>query len=71
MEGRRMSYKDPIRNCDDCVSMWEKALWGMVNCNPVKREVESSYNRGYRLGYKEAQKLGISLIEKVIEELKQ
>ena len=52
------------------IDLCEKALWGLLHANPVKAEVESSYNHGYRIGWKECQKLGINLIERVIEELK-
>jgi len=52
------------------MTLCEKALWGLLHTNPVKAEVESSYNHGYRIGWKECQKLGIDLIERVITELK-
>ena len=52
------------------IPLVEKALWGLLHANPVKAEVESSYNHGYRIGWKECQKLGIDLIERVITELK-
>ena len=52
------------------MTLCEKALWGLLHANPVKAEVESSYNHGYRIGWKECQKLGIDLIERVITELK-
>ena len=56
---------------DRSVTLCEKALWGLLHANPVKAAVESSYNHGYRIGWKECQKLGIDLIERVITELKQ
>ena len=52
------------------ITLCEQALWGLLHANPIKKEVESPYNRGYRLGWKECQKLGINLIERVIAELK-
>ena len=59
-----------IRKNQQAVGLCEKALWGLVNCKMSKRLVESTYNHGYRLGFKEAKKLGIGLIESVIDELK-
>ena len=55
---------------EDCITLCEKALWGLQKCNPMREETPSQYNKGYQLGWKEAQKLGINLIERVIEELK-
>jgi len=53
------------------IDLCEKALWGLQKCNPMREETPSQYNKGYQLGWKEAQKLGINLIERVIAELKQ
>ena len=54
------------------IDLVEKALWGMQNCNYIKTKTdkESPYQHGFRVGYNQAKKLGIGLIEKVIEELK-
>ena len=47
-----------------------RILWGLQKTNMTKSQTESTYNRGYRLGFNEAKKLGISLVERAIEELK-
>ena len=52
------------------IQLCEKALWGLQKCNPMREETPSQYNKGYQLGWKETQKLGINLIERVITELK-
>ena len=53
------------------MTLCEKALWGLQKCNPVRPENPSPYNKGYQVGWKECQKLGIDLMERVIAELKQ
>ena len=67
----RFNMKTRMDDQDKCIDLCEKALWGLQKCNPMREETPSQYNKGYQLGWKEAQKLGINLIERVIEELKQ
>ena len=57
---------------DNCIDLCEKALWGLHNCNYIKTEgdKETQYQHGFRVGYNQAKRLGLDLIEKVIEELK-
>ena len=56
----------------DPITLCEQALWGLQHVNYIKLKTtkETQYQHGFRIGYNQAKRLGLDLIEKVIEELK-
>ena len=65
-------FGDTVVKEEWILKLCEKALWGLQHVNYIKTkaDTETQYQHGFRLGYNQAKRLGLDLIEKVIEELK-